>query len=127
MTSAMHMAWMRQIGGRLKSDYQYSVNLVYNNFPWPTNVSEGNRKKVEEKAKAVLDARKQFSDSSLADMYDPASMPPALSKAHRELDRAVDRCYRPKAFGNEQERLEFLFGIYENLIVKSQSVLPSNQ
>jgi len=119
LTSAMHMAWNRQVGGRRKSDYQYSVNLVYNNFPWATNVSATNRKRVEEKAKAVLEARKQFSDSSLADMYDPDCMPPALAKAHRELDKAVDRCYRSKAFRDEQERLEFLFARYEKLIATS--------
>ena len=70
---------------------------------------------MEEKANAGLEIRKQFSDSSLADMYDPTCMPPALSKAHRELDKAVDRCYRSKPFGDEQERLEFLFEMYEKL------------
>ena len=115
LTSTMHMDWMRRICGRLKSDYRYSAQVVYNNFPWPANVSEANRKKVEEKAKTVLDVRKQFPDSSLADMYDPTCMPVVLLKSHRELDKAVDRCYRSKPFRDEQERLEFLFEMYEKL------------
>lgn len=112
LTSQLHMDWMRRVCGRLKSDYRYTGKLVYNNFPWPMNVSDSNRKKVEEKAQAVLDARTKFPNSSFADLYDPRSMPAALAKAHRELDMAVDRCYRTKKFGSDQERLTFLFELY---------------
>ena len=93
MTSQMHNAWMRQICGRLKSDYRYSNNLVYNNFPFPKNITDKQREKVEQAAQAVLDARAQFAEATLADLYDPDAMPPELLKAHRDLDAAVDACY----------------------------------
>lgn len=112
LTSAMHMAWMRQVCGRLKSDYRYSNSLVYNNFPWPKDISAKNRKAVEAAAQGVLDARAEFPGSSLADLYDPRSMPPVLMKAHQELDRAVDLCYRPQPFTTETSRVEFLFNLY---------------
>lgn len=166
LTSAIHMAWVRQVCGRLKSDYRYSNRLVYNNFPWPQTPSDAQKAAVEKAAQAVLDARAQFmqvgtsSTSShsadtvgasaasitptaipkenslrsprsardgdevelvptkqctLADLYDPVAMPPALSKAHTELDRAVDRCYRKEPFPSDRARVEFLFQLYEQL------------
>ena len=111
----MHMAWLRQVGGRLKSDYRYAARLVYNNFPWPMDAGDEQRTKVEQAAQSVLDARAQFSGSTLADLYDPNTMPPALAKAHEQLDRAVDRCYRPESFTSERQRVEFLFGLYDQL------------
>lgn len=114
LTSAMHMAWTRQVCGRLKSDFRYSNKLVYNNFPWPEPTPK-QRSAVEKAAQAVLDARKEFPDSTLADLYDPLSMPPALVKAHAELDRAVDLCYRPQPFDNDRQRVEHLFALYEKL------------
>jgi hypothetical protein len=114
LTSTMHMDWMRQVCGRLESRYRYSAQIVYNNFPWP-EPSDSQRKKVENAAQAVLSVRKIHSDSTLAYLYATGFMPQDLSKAHRELDKAVDRCYRSKPFANEQERLEFLFGLYEKL------------
>ena len=116
LTSTMHMDWMRYVCGRLKSDYRYSAKIVYNNFPWPVNVTEEKRQMIEAKTQAVLDVRSKHVDSTLADMYDPNSMPVALHKAHRELDRAVERCYRTKSFANAQERLAFLFEMYEKMI-----------
>ena len=120
LTSTMHMSWVRCVCGRLKSDYTYSNNIVYNNFPWPENPTEKQTKLVEEKAQKVLDTRKDFlglhasgTNSSLADLYDPLTMPPALVKAHQELDKAVDLCYRPQPFPNETKRIEFLFELYE--------------
>lgn len=101
----MQMAWMRTVCGRLKSDYRYSAQIVYNNFPWP-DVSE------EQKAQAVLDARGQFPDSSLADLYDPNTMPPVLTKAHAALDSAVDKLYRKTAFPDDAARVAFLFELY---------------
>ncbi len=115
LTSTMHMAWVRQIGGRLKSDYRYSASLVYNNYPWPMEATDAQKAGVETKAQAVLDARALFPDASLADLYDPNTMPPALTKAHAELDRAVEKCYRKEPFSSDRERVEFLFALYEKL------------
>ena len=113
LTSAMHMAWVGYTCGRLESRFRYSNRIVYNNYPWPLNPSEKNVKAVETKAQAVLDARAQFPNSSLADLYDPLTMPPALVKAHQALDKAVDLCYRPQAFTNETARIEYLFNLYQ--------------
>ena len=115
LTSTMHMAWVRQVGGRLKSDYRYSASLVYNNFPWPTTTTDAQKATVESKAQAVLAARALFPESSLADLYDPNTMPPALTKAHAELDKAVEKCYRKEPFTSERERVELLFALYEKL------------
>jgi hypothetical protein len=115
LSSAMHMAWTRQVCGRLKSDYRYSNKLVYNNFPWPQSATDKQRAAVEAKAQAVLDARQQFPAATLADLYDPLTMPPVLAKAHAELDRAVDLCYRPEKFDTDRQRVEFLFALYEKL------------
>ena len=112
LESSMHMAWMRQVCGRLEGRYRYSNNIVYNNFPWPAEVTAERTAVVEKAAQTVLDARAKFPDSSLADLYDPLSMPPALVKTHRELDTAVDKCYRKEAFRSELERVEFLFALY---------------
>jgi hypothetical protein len=113
LTSTMHMAWMRHVCGRLKSDYRYSNNLVYNNFPWAENPTEKQIKAIETAAQRVLDARLEFPNSSLADLYDPLTMPPLLVKAHNDLDRAVDLAYRPQAFISEANRMVFLFELYE--------------
>ena len=92
MTSNVHMAWMRAVCGRLKSDYRYSVNIVYNNFPWPIPTDE-QKAKIEQTAQAILDARALYPDCSLADLYDETAMPPELRKAHQQNDRAVMRAY----------------------------------
>ena len=113
LTSEMHMSWVRNLCGRLKSDYRYSNSVVYNNFPWPDNPNDKQVKSIELAAQKVLDARQQFPNSSLADLYDPLTMPPALVKAHNELDKAVDLAYRPQAFTNEANRMVFLFELYE--------------
>ena len=115
LTSTMHMAWLRQIGGRLKSDYRYSIGLVYNTFPWP-EISPAQEAKIAELAQAVLDARAAWPDSTLADLYDPDLMPPNLRKAHTALDLAVDRLYRKAPFTSERERVEHLFGLYEKMV-----------
>jgi hypothetical protein len=111
--SEMHMVWVKQVCGRLESRFRYSNDIVYNNYPWPENPTDKQIKLVEEKAQKVLDTRKDFSNSSLADLYDPLTMPPALVKAHQELDKAVDLCYRTQPFPNETKRIEFLFELYE--------------
>ena len=119
LASAMHMAWVRQVGGRLESRYRYSNKLVYNNYPWPDEPSAKQKSAVENTAQAVLDARAEYlppqGECTLADLYDPLTMPAGLVKAHRELDRAVDLCYRPQRFDNERQRVEFLFALYEKL------------
>lgn len=113
LTSEMHMTWVRNLCGRLKSDYRYSNSIVYNNYPWPENPSEKQIKTIEEKAQNVLDLRASFPTSSLADLYNPLTMPPALVKAHNELDKAVDAAYSKQAFTSEAKRMEFLFELYE--------------
>jgi hypothetical protein len=115
LCSEMHMAWTRITCGRLKSDFRYSNKLVYNNYPWPQDATEASRAGVEKAAQAVLDARAQFPGSTLADLYDPVAMPPALAKAHAALDLAVDRCYRKEPFHTDRERVEYLFALYEKL------------
>ena len=112
LTSKMHMSWVKYTCGRLKSYFRYSKDLVYNNYPWPKDPSVKNRLKVEQKAQQVLDVREEFQDSSLADLYDPLAMPPKLVKAHSELDKVVDLCYRPQPFPNEAGRIEYLFDLY---------------
>ncbi|MFN8674532.1 MAG: DNA methyltransferase [Candidatus Sericytochromatia bacterium] len=112
LMSTMHMAWVKYTCGRLKSDFRYSKDIVYNNFPFPENPTDKQIKQIEDKAQKVLDARKEFLNSSLADLYDPLSMPPKLVKAHQELDKVVDLCYRSQSFDSEAKRIEFLFELY---------------
>jgi len=114
-TSEMHMSWLRHIGGRLKSDYRYTIGLVYNTFPMPS-ASETALKKLEPLAQAVLDARKSHAGSTLADLYDPDLMPSSLRKAHQALDRAVDKLYRKSGFSSDSERVEHLLGLYEKMV-----------
>ena len=113
LTSTMHMAWMRTVTGRMKSDYMYSVGVVYNTFPTPTRWASNDR--LESLAQAVLDARAAYPNATLADLYDPDLMPPALRRAHQALDRAVDRLYRSRGFVSERERAEHLFMLYEKM------------
>jgi hypothetical protein len=129
LTSTMHNAWMRQTCGRLESRYSYSNTIVYNNFPWPgfagDALSDKYRNAIEQAAQCVLDARAQFADSSLADLYDPLTMPPALLKAHQKLDAAVDAAYLnsggKKAYASDAERVAFLFELYQRIT----SLLPA--
>lgn len=113
LTSQMHMSWVRTTCGRIKSDYRYSKDIVYNNFPWPLSPTEKQKQAVEDAAQQVLDSRSQFPDASLADLYDPNTMPPVLVKAHQALDKAVDLCYRPQPFTSETKRIEYLFELYD--------------
>ena len=112
LTSAMHMAWLRHIGGRLKSDYRYSIGLVYNTFPLPQRTDLS---KLEPLAQDVLNARSAYPDSTLANLYDPDLMPPKLRKTHLSLDRAVDRLYKRTGFASERDRIEHLFMLYEKI------------
>ena len=120
LTSAMHMAWLRYIGGRLKSDYRYSIRVVYNTFPMPPKAA--NLSKLEPHAQAVLDARAAHPCATLADLYDPDLMPPNLRRAHQALDRSIDRLYRRAGFASERERVEHLFMQYEKMRAPLESV-----
>ncbi len=126
LTSAMHMAWLRHVGGRLKSDYRYSIGLVYNTFPTPPGFASGEAdllSNLEPLAQAVLDARAGHPGATLADLYDPDLMPPTLRRAHTRLDRAVDRLYRQRRFSSERERVEHLFMLYESMRVPLDTVM----
>jgi len=116
LSSAMHMAWMRSIAGRMKSDYQYSNSIVYNNFPWPENVTDKQKQAIEPAAQAVLDARGQYPNASLAALYDPLTKPPELVKAHQRVDAAVDAAYGKRRFAGDRDRLAFLFELYQRLV-----------
>ncbi len=113
LTSKMHMAWVKYVCGRLKSDFRYSKDIVYNNYPWPQNPTDKQIQAIEKAAQKALDVRLHFPNSSLADLYDPLSMPTALVQAHNELDKAVDLAYRPQPFTSEANRMEYLFDLYE--------------
>jgi len=117
LTSSIHMAWLRHVGGRLESRYRYSIGLVYNTFPTPPAFASNSAdlSKLEPLAQAILDARAAHPGATLADLYDPDLMPPNLRRAHQALDRAVDRLYRKSGFTSERERIEHLFMLYEQM------------
>jgi hypothetical protein len=130
LSCSMHMAWVKQFCGRLKSDYRYSKDIVYNNYPWPEAPKPAQRAAVERAAQAVLDARAAFPGATLADLYDPLAMPPALSAAHTALDKAVDKCYRDAPFPSDRARVEYLFQRYEQLtapIAAAMAAKPKRQ
>ena len=114
ITSTMHMAWMRYVCGRIKSDYRYSNTIVYNNFPWPSP-TEKQKQIIMEKAQGVLEARKKFPELSLADLYNTTSMLPELVKAHQKLDKAVEITYG-RTFTDDSQRVAFLFELYQKLL-----------
>ncbi|GHN38469.1 hypothetical protein ME793_16990 [Lactobacillus delbrueckii] len=120
LESNMHMSWMRMVAGRMKSDYQYSKELVYNNFPWPTPTEE-QKKKIAETAQGILDARALYPNSSLADLYDELTMPVELRKAHQANDRAVMAAYGLPIKGTtESDAVAKLFDMYEKLVSTSK-------
>lgn len=112
LTSKMHMAWLRAVGGKMKTDYRYSNTIVYNTFPVP-NLSDADKELLTERALRVLDVREYHSEKTLAELYDPDLMPDNLRLAHQELDAAVDRLYRKRGFASDQERLTLLFDLYQ--------------
>jgi hypothetical protein len=115
LTSTMHMTWVRYVCGRLKSDYRYSNEIVYNNFPFPKDVKEKLVSAIENEVTKIFEIRKKYivSGSTLANLYDPAIMPIDLLKAHQNLDKLIDKCYRDAPFASEPKRIEFLFELYE--------------
>jgi hypothetical protein len=114
LTSRMHMSWLRFIGGRLKSDYRYSIGLVYNPFPWP-DLDDAKKEKIGRLGQGILDARLKYPQSTLADVYNPLTMPTDLRKAHEANDKAVDQLYRREPFASDRERVEFLLARYEQI------------
>ncbi len=122
LTSTMHNAWVRSVCGRLKSDFRYSASIVYNNFPWP-DPSNKQQATIEVAAQTVLDARAAHPGATLADLYDPLTMPPDLLKAHQTLDRAVDAAYGYKGAATDAARVAFLFERYQQIT----SLLPAEK
>ncbi len=119
LSSRMHMVWVRTVAGRLKTDFRYSSAIVYNNFPVSvlTDIEKAN---IEEKSFAVLDARENHPEKTIAEMYDPDKMPNDLRLAHQALDGVVDKIYRKKPFENDEERLAYLFNLYETILSKEK-------
>ena len=115
LESNVHMAWMRAVCGRLKSDYRYSKDIVYNNFPWPSPTPE-QQERIVQSGQAILDARALYPDSSLADLYDPTLMPRELLQAHRQNDRAVMAAYGLSTKMTESECVAELFKRYSELV-----------
>ena len=122
LESIVHMAWMRATCGRLGTGYIYSSSIVYNNFIWP-NPTPTQKEKIEEAAQGVLDARKLYPDSTLADLYDPNTMPPELAKAHEKLDKAVKAAYGNKGFETEEEIVASLMKLYKEAVDKEKIAL----
>lgn len=121
LSSSMHNAWMRCVAGRLKSDFRYSNTIVYNNFPWP-DLKPKYHSTIEACAQAILDTRAEFSNASLADLYDPLTMPNTLLRAHQALDKAIDAAYGYKGTATDAARVAFLFDLYQ----KITSILPTD-
>ncbi len=125
LSSLMHMTWVRFVAGRLRADIRYSIKLVYNNYPWPSDVSLKQRIRIEDASQSILDTRSMHSDCSLADLYDPNTMPHDLLKAHRTLDRAVDESYRKEPFKVDRDRIQFLFHLYETVVKRKEEKAES--
>lgn len=122
LQSSFHMAWMRTVCGRMKSDYQYSASVVYNNFIWPNVINEDLKSLIIRESNSVLEVRNYFSDSTLATLYNKSTMPPELMKVHLALDKVVDKAYGYKGKDDDASRVAFLFKLYE----KQTSFLPTN-
>lgn len=120
-TSAMHMIWVRTVAGRLKTDYRYSAAICYNTFPVP-NFNSTQKIIISEKVFKILEEREKHSEKTLAQIYDPDDMPAGLREAHQQLDLAVERCYRSKPFETDEERLEYLFKLYEKMIAEEKEI-----
>ena len=117
ITSQMHMTWVRAVGGRLKTDYRYT-SLVYNSFPFP-KLTQAKKQEIEDAAWEVLGAREAHYGKTLAELYDPETMPQDLRDAHYQLDLIVDSCYRDRPFADENERLEWLLKMYDKMTVST--------
>ena len=117
LTSKMHMAWVKTVGGRLETRYRYSAQLCYNTFPFPT-INEAQKAELANLAQDILDLREEHFDMTLGEMYNPETMPEDLKEAHHRLDLAVECCYRSEPFTSDEERLECLFKLYVKMTKK---------
>lgn len=115
LISKLHILWAKAISGRMRNDIRYSVNMVYNTFPFP-DISKVKKANIEENVYAVLEEREKHPEKTMAQLYDPDKMPAGLRQAHKDLDAAVERCYRLQAFDNDTQRLEYLFKEYEKMV-----------
>lgn len=113
------MTWVRAVAGRLKTDYRYSSSLCYNTFPFP-DISAQQKEMLEEHVFRVLDEREKHPEKTMAQLYDPDKMPTGLRQAHHDMDMAIEQCYRTKPFTSDEERLEYLFALYEEMIAKEK-------
>ncbi len=125
ISSKIHMTWVRAVAGRMKTDYRYSSVLCYNTFPFP-KITEKRKSELEQHVFAVLDQREAHSEKTLAELYDPDKMPEGLRKAHHEMDLAVEQCYRKKPFTSDEQRLEYLFKLYEKMIETEKKAEDAN-
>ncbi len=119
LQSKIHMVWIRNLAGRIKSDYRYSASLVYNTFPFPS-ISEQRKQEITQCVFRILEERERHSEKTLAQLYDPDKMPEGLREAHRLNDLAIERCYRSRPFESDEERLEYLFKLYEKMIAEEK-------
>jgi hypothetical protein len=126
VSSRMHMAWVRAVGGKLKTDYRYSAKICYNTFPFP-DISKVKKANIEENVFAVLEEREKHPEKTMAQLYDPDKMPAGLRQAHKDLDEAVERCYRLQPFENDTQRLEYLFKEYEKMVAKDTLFEPARR
>lgn len=119
VTSYVHNLWVKAVGGSLETRIRYSSVLCYNTFPFP-KITKKQKEEITELVYCVLDEREQHSEKTLAQLYDPDKMPQGLKEAHHQLDLAIEKCYRNKPFENDEERLEYLFGLYEKMVAKKE-------
>ena len=120
ISSHMHMIWVRAVSSRLRADYQYQVGICYNTFPFPV-ITDTQKSALEDHVFKVLDEREQHPEKTIAQLYDPDKMPHDLCQAHHEMDLAVEKCYRSRPFKSDEERLEYLFKLYEVMIEAEKS------
>ena len=120
ISSRIHMTWVRAVAGRMKTDYSYASTLCYNTFPFPA-ISNDQKTMLEDHIFNLLDEREKHSEKTMAELYDPDKMPEGLRQAHHDMDMAVERCYRSKPFASDEERLEYLFKLYEAMITAEKS------
>ena len=120
ISSKLHIVWVKAVSGRLKTDMQYSNTLCYNTFPFPS-INDSQKQELEKHTYRILEEREKHSEKTLAQLYDPDKMPQGLREAHHQLDLAVELCYRSKPFETDEERLEYLFKLYEQMIAEEKN------
>ena len=120
LTSKIHMNWLKAVGGKLETRYRYSKNIVYNTFPFPP-ISTQRKNELTQTTFLILEEREKYPEKTLAQLYDPDKMPEGLKEAHKQNDLVVERCYRSTPFNSDEERLEYLFKLYEKMIAEEQA------